>query len=72
MKKSRPRRVDSGSVRPQKFVVRFEDPPSTREPLTVIVTPSTPLPDGGLSDTLTNTRGKEPRSSDELCPFTLV
>ena len=48
-KKLRPRRVDSGSVRPQKkFVVRFEDPPSTREPLTVIVTPPTPLPDGGF------------------------
>jgi len=46
-KKLRPRRVDSGSVRPpKKFVVRFEDPPSTREPLTVIVTPPTPLPDG--------------------------
>jgi len=48
-KKLRPRRVDSGSVRPQKkFVVRFEDPPSTQEPLTVIVTPPTPLPDGGF------------------------
>lgn len=48
-KKLRPRRVDSGSVRPQKnFVVRFEDPPSTREPLTIIVTPPTPLPNRGF------------------------
>jgi hypothetical protein len=48
-KKLRPRRVDSGSVRPpKKFVVRFEDPPSTREPYTVIVTPPTPLPGGGF------------------------
>ena len=69
MKKFRPRRVDSESVRLQKFFVHFEDPPSKREPLTVIVTPLTPLPDGGLSDTLTNTRGKEPLSSDELCPI---
>jgi len=46
-KKLRPRRVDSGSVRPpKKFIVRFEDPPSIREPLTVIVTPPTPVPDG--------------------------
>jgi hypothetical protein len=45
----RPRRVDSGSVRPPKnFVVRFEDPPSTREPLTIIVTPPTPLPNRGF------------------------
>lgn len=48
-KKLRPRRVDSGSVRPQKnFVVRFSDPPSTREPLTIIVTPPTPLPNRGF------------------------
>lgn len=48
-KKFRPRRVDSGSVRPPKnFVVRFEDPPSTREPLTIIVTPPTPLPNKGF------------------------
>jgi len=48
-KRLRPRRVDSGSVRPQKnFVVRFEDPPSTREPLTIIVTPPTPLPNRGF------------------------
>ena len=48
-KKLRPRRVDSGSVRPQKtFVVRFEDPPSTREPLTIIVTPPTPLLNRGF------------------------
>jgi hypothetical protein len=48
-KKLRPRRVDSGSVRPQKnFVVRFEDPPPTREPLTIIVTPPTPLPNRGF------------------------
>jgi len=48
-KKLRPRRVDSGSVRPQKnFVVRFEDPPSTREPLKIIVTPPTPLPNRGF------------------------
>lgn len=48
-KRLRPRRVDSGSVRPpKKFVVRFEDPPSTRDPVTVIVTPPTPLPDGGF------------------------
>jgi len=48
-KKLRPRRLDSGSVRPQKnFVVRFEDPPSTREPLTIIVTPPTPLPNKGF------------------------
>lgn len=48
-KRLRPRRVDSGSVRPQKnFVVRFEDPPSAREPLTIIVTPPTPLPNRGF------------------------
>ena len=48
-KKLRPRRVDSGSVRPPKnFVVRFEDPPTTREPLTIIVTPPTPLPNRGF------------------------
>jgi len=48
-KKLRPRRMDSGSVRPQKkFVVRFEDPPSTREPLTIIVTPPTPVPNKGF------------------------
>lgn len=48
-KRLRPRRVDSGSVRPpKKFIVRFEDPPSIREPLTVIVTPPTPLPNGGF------------------------
>jgi len=48
-KKLRPRRIDSGSVRPpKKFVVRFEDPPSTREPLTIIVTPPTPLPNKGF------------------------
>jgi len=48
-KKLRPRRLDSGSIRPQKkFVVRFEDPPSTREPLTIIVTPPTPLPNKGF------------------------
>lgn len=64
-KKLRPRRVDSGSVRPPKnFVVRFEDarpkrepstPPltqgpstPTREPLTIIVTPPTPLPNKGF------------------------
>jgi len=48
-KKFRPRRVDAGSVRPQKnFVVRFEDPPSTREQLTIIVTPPTPLPNRGF------------------------
>lgn len=48
-KKFRPRRVDSGSVRPQKdFVVRFEDPPLTREPLKIIVTPPTPLPNRGF------------------------
>jgi hypothetical protein len=48
-KKFRPRRVDSGSVRPPKnFVVRFEDPPLTREPLKIIVTPPTPLPNRGF------------------------
>jgi len=48
-KKLRPRRVDSGSVRPQKnFIVRFEDPSPTREPLTIIVTPPTPLPNRGF------------------------
>ena len=48
-KKLRPRRMDSGSVRPQKnFVVRFEDPPSIREPLKIIVTPPTPLPNKGF------------------------
>ena len=48
-KKLRPRRLDSGSVRPpKKFVVRFEDPPSRREPLTIIVTPPTPLPNRGF------------------------
>jgi hypothetical protein len=47
-RKLRPRRLDSGSVRPpKKFVVRFEDAPSTREPLTIIVTPPTPLPNRG-------------------------
>ena len=48
-RKLRPRRLDSGSVRPpKKFVVRFEDPPSRRgEPLTIIVTPPTPLPNNG-------------------------
>jgi len=47
-KKLRPRRIDSGSVRPpKKFIVRFEDPPSAREPLTIIVTPPTPLPNRG-------------------------
>jgi len=48
-RKLRPRRIDSGSVRPPKnFVVRFEDPPSKREPLTIIVTPPTPLPNRGF------------------------
>jgi len=48
-KKLRPRRMDSGSVRPpKKFVVRFEDPPPAREPLTIIVTPPTPLPNRGF------------------------
>ena len=48
-KKLRPRRIDSGSVRPpKKFVVRFEDPPSRREPLRIIVTPPTPLPNRGF------------------------
>jgi len=48
-KRLRPRRMDSGSIRPQKkFVVRFEDPPSTQEPLTIIVTPPTPLPNKGF------------------------
>jgi len=50
-RKLRPRRMDSGSVRPpKKFVVRFEDlPPSpAREPLTIIVTPPTPLPNRGF------------------------
>lgn len=48
-KKLRPRRLDSGSVRPPKnFVVRFEDPPPRREPLTIIVTPPTPLPNRGF------------------------
>lgn len=48
-KKLRPRRVDSGSVRPQKnFVVRFEDPSPTPEHLRIIVTPPTPLPNKGF------------------------
>ena len=48
-KKLRPRRMDSGSVRPPKnFVVRFEDPPTRQEPLTIIVTPPTPLPNRGF------------------------
>jgi len=48
-RKLRPRRLDSGSVRPpKKFVVRFEDPPSAREPLRIIVTPPTPLPNNGF------------------------
>jgi len=48
-KKLRPRRMDSGSVRPQKdFVVRFEDPSPTRDPLRIIVTPPTPLPNKGF------------------------
>jgi len=48
-KKLRPRRMDSGSVRPQKeFIVRFEDPPPTREPLRIIITPPTPLPNKGF------------------------
>jgi len=48
-KKLRPRRLDSGSVRPPKeFIVRFEDPPPTREPLRIIVTPPTPLPNKGF------------------------
>lgn len=48
-KRLRPRRVDSGSVRPHKnFTVRFEEPPSTQEPLTIIVTPPTPLPNRGF------------------------
>jgi hypothetical protein len=47
-RKLRPRRLDSGSVRPpKKFVVRFEDPPSRRESLRIIVTPPTPLPNNG-------------------------
>lgn len=49
-KKLRPRRVDSGSVRPPKnFVVRFEDPPSTREPSSPPPArePSTPSPTQG-------------------------
>jgi len=48
-KRFRPRRVDSGSVRPQKnFVVRFEDQPPAREPFRIIVTPPTPLPNKGF------------------------